>query len=119
MQEYGTERTGEALEGTADGAAPKGRRETVAGALDSASERLHARAERMQGDRLKHDGVLAGAAEKTASALGSTASFVREFDTREVIDDAAALTKRHPGIALAAAAVLGFFVGRALTRNNT
>lgn len=100
---------------TADGAgnpsAP--RRDALAGALDTAATKLHAKADGL------HGGRIAGMADKTASALDSTATFVREFDSREMLDDVSVLAKKHPGKALAAAALVGFFVGRALTRRGT
>ncbi len=56
-------------------------------------------------------------ADKAAGALGSTAQYVRDIDSRDVMEDITAMAKRHPGVTLAAAAVVGFLAGRAATRS--
>ena len=44
----------------------------------------------------------------------TTAEYLREHDTRAMLEDLEAVVRRYPGQALAAAAVIGFFAGRAL-----
>ncbi len=79
-------------------------------ALDGAAGQLE-RAGHSVSDRV------ATYADKAAGALGSTAQYVREIDSRDVMQDITAMAKRHPGVTLAAAAVVGFLAGRAATRS--
>lgn len=87
-----------------------GARATVAGAIDSAADRLHDKADTMQ------HGRIATIADRTANALDATGRYVREFETRDVMEDLGNLAKRHPGKSMLAAVALGFLFGRALTR---
>lgn len=89
------------------------RRESVAGTLDGVAERLHTRAERMT------NGKIAAATDKAAGALDSTASFVREFDSRRMLDDVGAMARKHPGRTIAAAVIVGFLLGRSMSRPAT
>lgn len=79
-------------------------------AIDGAAGQLE-RAGHSVGDRV------VTYADKAAGALGSTAQYVREIDSRDVMEDITAMAKRHPGVTLAAAAVVGFLAGRAVTRS--
>jgi hypothetical protein len=85
-------------------------RTAVAGAIDSAADRLHDKADAMSGGRL------ATLTERTANALDATGRYVREFDTRDVMQDLGDVAKRHPGKSMLAAIALGFLFGRAITR---
>ncbi len=60
---------------------------------------------------------VATAADKASAALGSTAEYVRDIDSRDIMQDLSGMAKRHPGATLAAAVVVGFFVGRSVTRS--
>lgn len=60
---------------------------------------------------------VATAADKAASALGSTAEYVREFESRDVMDNVTNMAKRHPAATLAAAVAIGFLVGRSASRS--
>lgn len=60
---------------------------------------------------------VATAADKAASALGSTAEYVRDFESRDIMDDVTNMAKRHPAATLAAAVAIGFLVGRSATRS--
>ncbi len=79
-------------------------------ALDGAANRLE-RAGHSVSDRV------ATAADKAAAALGSTAEYVRDIDSRDIMEDLTSMAKRHPGVTLAAAVALGFLVGRTATRS--
>lgn len=98
----------------ADGAAPhEGRRESVVNSLDDAAERLHSRADKMA------NGKLSAMTEKAAGALDSTASFVRDFDSRDMLGGIGAMARKHPGRTLAAAVIVGFLLGRSMSRPST
>lgn len=92
------------------GSSVSGTRATVAGAIDSAADRLHDKADAM------HHGRIATIADRTANALDATGRYVREFEARDVMEDLGNLAKRHPGKSMLAAVALGFLFGRALTR---
>jgi ElaB/YqjD/DUF883 family membrane-anchored ribosome-binding protein len=79
-------------------------------ALDGAANRLE-RAGHSIGDRV------ATAADKASAALGSTAEYVRDIDSRDIMEDLSSMAKRHPGVTLAAAMAVGFLVGRSATRS--
>lgn len=65
------------------------------------------------------NGKLAAMTDKAAGALDSTASFVRDFDSRDILKDIGTMARKHPGRTLAAAVVVGFFLGRSLSRPST
>lgn len=54
--------------------------------------------------------------ERAADALDSTGQYLREWESRDLMSDVGELAKRHPGKSLLAAAAIGFFVGRSITR---
>ncbi len=60
---------------------------------------------------------VATAADKAAAALGSTAEYVRDIDSRDIMEDLSSMAKRHPGATLAAAVAVGVLVGRSATRS--
>ncbi len=78
-------------------------------ALEATARQVE-RAGRRMGDRV------ATVADKAASALGSTAEYVREFDARDAMDEMKDIAKRHPVAVLALAVVAGFLVGRSASR---
>ena len=80
-------------------------RETAAGALDATASTLHTR-----GDQIS------GAAHSTADKIHATANYVRQTNVKGMVDDIEDILKRHPAQTLAAAAFLGFLVGRAFRR---
>jgi ElaB/YqjD/DUF883 family membrane-anchored ribosome-binding protein len=81
-------------------------REPAAGALDRTADTLH-----QQGDRFAS--TAAGAAHATADKIQNVADYVRSHDTKAMVDDAGELVRRYPAQSLAAAAAVGFLVGRA------
>jgi len=85
-------------------------RDTASHALDGAAHRIE-RAGHSLGERV------ATAADKASAALGSTAEYVRDIDSRDIMDDLSSMAKRHPAVTLAAAVAVGFLVGRSATRS--
>lgn len=81
-------------------------RTATADSLDSAASNLNE-----GGDRI------AEFAHSTASTLGASAKYVRKHDSRDMVNDIESLIKAHPGKALLTAVVLGFFAGRAFSRD--
>ena len=87
-------------------------RENITDRIDSAASSLHEQAERLPlGEKV------AGAAHTTADALERAAGYVRDQDVEEILSDAQQIVKRHPGVALLAAAAAGFLLARAISRN--
>jgi ElaB/YqjD/DUF883 family membrane-anchored ribosome-binding protein len=81
-------------------------RKSTAGALDETAAKLHS-----SGDQIS------GAAHSAAIKLQAAADYIRETDLKSMGEDLKDIVKRHPGPALAAAAVLGFIVARGLRRD--
>jgi ElaB/YqjD/DUF883 family membrane-anchored ribosome-binding protein len=80
-------------------------RETAAGALDATASTLHTR-----GDQIS------GAAHSAANKIHTNANYVRQTNVQGMVDDFEVTLKRYPAQTLAAAAFLGFLVGRAFRR---
>ncbi len=80
-------------------------RETAAGALDATASTLHTR-----GDQIS------GAAHSAANKIHATANYVRQTNLKGMVDDVEDILKRYPAQTLAAAAFLGFLIGRAFRR---
>ena len=83
-------------------------REPAARALENTASRLQER-----GDRIAN--ATSGAVRTTADKLQATADYIREHDVRDMFNDVQDVVRRHPGQALAAAAVVGFLVGKAFS----
>jgi hypothetical protein len=81
-------------------------RVATADSLDSAAASLNA-----GGDRV------ADLAHSTADSLGASAKYVRKHDSRDMVHDIESLVRAHPGKALLGAVILGFFAGRAFSRD--
>ena len=88
-------------------------REPAARSLGQAASALHERADNLPGVK-----KVSNLAHATADRLQETADYVRDHDVRAVMTDVEGVVRRHPGEALAAAAVVGFLFGR-LFRNNS
>jgi ElaB/YqjD/DUF883 family membrane-anchored ribosome-binding protein len=78
-------------------------RETAADALDQTASTLHS-----GGDRVS------GAAHSAADSIQATANYVRRTNLKGMAGDVQDIVARYPAIALTAAAVFGFLVGRTL-----
>lgn len=87
-------------------------REPMARGLEGTAQRI-----RERGDRVSS--ATSEAVRTTADKIQATADYIREHDVTDMLDDVQDVVRRHPGPALAAAAVAGFLVGRALTRNGS
>ena len=79
----------------------------TAGALQNTASTLHD-----SGDRFASK--TSSAVHATADKIQVAADYLREHDTRAMMEDLENVVRRYPGAALAAAAVVGFFAGRAL-----
>jgi len=78
-------------------------RQSAAGALDQTASSLHT-----AGDKVS------GVAHSAADSVQSTADYIRRTDAPGIGRDIRDLVARHPGVSLAAATLLGFFIGRGL-----
>lgn len=78
--------------------------------LPAAKEGLSETAERAQA-------AASGVAHTAADALSSTADYVREHDVKSMLSDLLKLARNNPGPALLTAAVMGFFVARAFSKD--
>ena len=58
------------------------------------------------------------AARSTADKLEGTASYLRQNELRDMAEDVMGVVRRYPGPTLAAAAVVGFLLGKALTSSR-
>ena len=78
----------------------------TADGLDSAAESINT-----GGDRVTEF------ARSTADTLGASAKYIRKHDSHDMVHDIESLVKAHPGKALLGAVVVGFFAGRAFSRD--
>jgi ElaB/YqjD/DUF883 family membrane-anchored ribosome-binding protein len=83
----------------------------AASALDGTASALHER-----GDRFAS--ATSHAAHATAEKIHFVADYLRDHDAHAVLEDVEGVIRRHPGPALAAAVIVGFFAGRALRNHN-
>jgi ElaB/YqjD/DUF883 family membrane-anchored ribosome-binding protein len=83
----------------------------AASTFDSTASALHE-----GGDRLAS--TASNAAHATANKMHAAADYLRDHDARAMMEDLEGLVRRYPGQALAAAAVVGFFAGRALRNGD-
>lgn len=60
---------------------------------------------------------VADVAHSTGESLGRSAKYLRKHDERDMLHDIESLVMAHPGKALIGAVVLGFFAGRAFSRD--
>ena len=60
---------------------------------------------------------IATAAHTTADAIAGAGDYVRDMNVKSMLGDVQRLVKNNPGIALVAAAALGFITARSLSRN--
>lgn len=86
-------------------------REPAARTLENTAQRIRERGERVSG-------ATSSAVQTTVDKLQATADYIREHDLNAMFEDVQDVVRRHPGPALAAAAVAGFLVARAFTSNH-
>jgi ElaB/YqjD/DUF883 family membrane-anchored ribosome-binding protein len=82
-------------------------REPTASALGQTASALHDKGNQA-----------ANVAHRTAEKIQATADYIRDNDVKSMVDDVSSLVRRYPGTSLAAAAVAGFLVARALRGGN-
>lgn len=85
-------------------------RETAAGALESTAGKMHDAAD--AGAQ-----KISSAVHSAAEGVQSTATYLREHDTRQMLSDLEDVVRRRPGQSLLIAAAVGFLLGRAF-RND-
>ena len=85
-------------------------RTSAANSLQSAADTLHQKTD----TSVKAAGDMAHSA---ADTLESVAGYMRDHDTRQMMEDVEAVVKKNPGRSLLVAAAIGFLAGRAL-RNS-
>jgi ElaB/YqjD/DUF883 family membrane-anchored ribosome-binding protein len=88
------------------------RRSIAADGLETTASTLHERADRLPGGER-----VSGFAHAAADRLSTTADYVRTHRVNRMMNDVETLVKNNPGPSLALAALFGFFVGRALSRD--
>jgi hypothetical protein len=89
------------------------RRATVASGLDGVAQGIHGGADAV----VKAGSTVSGMAHGAADSLASTARYVRDTQTKEMLGHVEALIRVHPGKTLLAAVAIGFVAGRALRRD--
>lgn len=92
-------------------------RHNAAGALNQTAAKLHSSSEHLTAAAHSAAGQISGVAHKTADKLEAAADYIRATDLKAMGEDVKDIVKRHPGPALAVAAVLGFLVARSLRRD--
>jgi hypothetical protein len=88
-------------------------RDAAASGLEKAASAIHERADNLPGGE-KVSGLAHAAAEK----ISATADYVRDHDVDRMMADVGTLVKNNPGRSLLAAAIMGFLVARAFSRND-
>ena len=88
-------------------------REAAATGMKDAASTLHQNAGSMSGGD-----KLTSMAHSTASALDTTADWMRENSSAKIMADVSSLVKRNPGPSMLAAIAVGFLIGRAFSSNN-
>jgi ElaB/YqjD/DUF883 family membrane-anchored ribosome-binding protein len=84
-------------------------RRPAADNLGNAASALHRRADKLPGGE-----NVAKLAHRAADRMQITADYIRAHDAGDMMGDVKGFLGRHPGGSLAAAAVIGFFIGRKL-----
>ena len=87
-------------------------RSTTADGLETAASTLHGRADRLPGGE-----KVSEFAHAAADRLSTTAGYVRTHDLNRMGKDVQTLVRNNPGPSLLVAAVFGFLLGRAVTRD--
>jgi len=84
----------------------------AAGALQSTASTLRSQAG-------SAPGKMSDIAQTAAAKLDTTADYLQNFDTRQMLVHVEDWTRRNPGVAIASAAAVGFLIGMSLKRNNS
>jgi ElaB/YqjD/DUF883 family membrane-anchored ribosome-binding protein len=78
----------------------------AAGGLETAAEKLR--------EKTPDEGVVGQASEKVASGVESAAGYLRDRDSKQIVEDIENYAREHPAQAVGAALVAGFLIGRIL-----
>jgi ElaB/YqjD/DUF883 family membrane-anchored ribosome-binding protein len=84
----------------------------AAGALENTANTLRSQAHNAPGR-------VSDFAQTAASKLDDTASYLKDFDTRQVMGQVEDWTRRNPGLAIVTAAAVGFVIGMSLRRDHS
>ena len=83
---------------------------SAAGALESTASALR--------ERVPATGKVNEIATATADKIETTARYLREHDTRDMVAGVESLVRRNPGASLGAALAVGFLIGTAMRKDN-
>lgn len=84
--------------------------QSAAGALENTAHTLR--------DRAPASGRVNEIATATADKIESTARYLRDHDTRDMVAGVETLVRRNPGASLASALAVGFLIGTAMRRDR-
>lgn len=84
--------------------------QSAAGALQNTASALR--------DRAPVTGKVGEIATATADKIETTARYLREHDSREIVSGMESLIRRNPGASLSAALAVGFLIGTAMRRDR-
>lgn len=84
--------------------------QSAAGALESTASALR--------ENAPASGKVNEIAAATADKIQSTARYLRQHDTSELVSSVESVVRRNPGVSIAAAAALGFLLGTALKKDK-
>ncbi|MBC8168042.1 MAG: hypothetical protein H7Y20_19515 [Bryobacteraceae bacterium] len=85
----------------------------------NAADALEGSADTLRSKSGTDGGKVSELAETAASKLDSTASYLKDFDTREAMGQVEDWTRDNPTIAILGALALGFVLGLALRRDSS
>ena len=83
---------------------------SAAGALENTASAIR--------ERVPATGKVNELGTKTADTIESTARYLREHDTHDMVAGVETLVRRNPGASLAAALAVGFLIGTAMRKDN-
>jgi len=84
--------------------------QSAAGALETTASALR--------DRVPATGKVNEIATATADKIESTARYLRDHDTSDMVAGAETLVRRNPGASLCAALAVGFLIGTAMRKDR-
>ena len=84
--------------------------QSAAGALENTASKLR--------ERVPASGKVNDIATKTADKFETTARYLREHDTRDMVSGMESMVRRNPGASLCAALAVGFLIGTAIKRDH-
>ncbi len=88
------------------------------GAMDAASDTLEQGKERLRDGAREAGDSLHRAQRGATRAWSDSVDYFRASDARDMLSDVRNLARKHPGKSLMAVAAIGFFVGRALRKDD-